>query len=127
MTNHLATPKLGPIILEKVKEDLNSDTVSDLESFLSVLLYSDIQGNDFSKYLKQFVKSLRKNIVRDYTFYKLLEYSYRRTRPDSPNEKVYLDLLSDLRIRTHKLPQRMRLSLIQSLKDAKKAFDEDQK
>lgn len=126
MNKHLGTPKLSPIILLKLKEDLKSKTVSDLETFMSVTLYSDIQGTEFPKYLKELSKKLKKNVVRDYLFYKVLEYYYRRTRPGSPNEELYLELLSDLRIRTHRLGQRMKLRLIEGIKDAKQAFDETQ-
>lgn len=123
MNNHLGTTKLSPIILQKVKEDLKSESVSDLETFFSVFLYADIQGNDYPKYLKEFIKKLKKNIVRDYALIKLVDYYYRRTRPDTQNEKIYLDLISDLRIKTLKLPQRMKAKVIKKIKESKKLFD----
>ncbi len=122
MNNHVGSSKLSQIVLEKFKSDLTSSSISDLETFFSALLYADIQGNDFPKYLKQFVKSLKKNVVRDYTFYKLIDYYYRRTRPNSPNEQIYLDLLTDLRIRTQKLPQRLKMSVMRELKKSKESF-----
>jgi len=126
MNKHVGTPKLAKIVLEKVKNDLKNNTTSNLETFLSVSLYADIQGNDFPNYLRMFAKGLKKNVVRDYLFLKILDYYYRRTRAGSPNEKIYLDLLALLRMRTRKIPQRMKFKVIKGLEDAKKIFDEKQ-
>lgn len=38
---------------------------------------------------------------------------------------MYLDLISDLRIKTKKLPQRMKFEIIKTIKNAKKLFDEE--
>jgi hypothetical protein len=121
---HAGTPKLAPIILEKLKDDLVSKSISDIETFLSVFLYADIEGNDFPKYLKALVKSTGRNIVRDYAFMKIQDYYYRRTRPDSPNEKVYLDLLTELKIRTKKIPHQLRDRVIKAIEDGKRALQQ---
>lgn len=126
MNNHLGSAKLSTIILEKIKGDLLSDSVSDLETFFSIALYSDVQGNEFDKYLKKFVKKLKKNVVRDYMLIKLVNYYYRRTRPNSLNENIYLDLISDLRIKTQKLPQKMKSIIMKSIQKSKLAFDDKQ-
>ena len=124
MFHHTGTAKLGPIILEKIKEDIQnkSFTGSDIESYLSVALYSDVQGKDYHKYFKSLIKRLRNNIVRDFSFYKLTEYYYKRTKPGSPKEAIYLDLLAELRIKTQNLPRRLKERIIKSLEDGKIAF-----
>jgi hypothetical protein len=124
MNKHVGTPKLAKIVLGKMKTDLKSKTTSNLETFLSVGLYSDIQGNDFPNYLKIFAKSLKKNIVRDYLFLKIIHYYYQRTRTGSSNEEIYLNLLALLRMRTLKIPQRMKFKVVEGLKDAKRLFDD---
>jgi hypothetical protein len=124
MNKHLGTSKLGPVILEKINNDElgKSITKSDIENYLSVALYSDIEGKDYSKQLKSLVKRVKNNIVRDYLFYKITYYYYRRTKPGSSKEAVYLDLLAELRIRSQKLPKRMKERVIKNLEDGKKRF-----
>lgn len=127
MQRHLGTPKLNSIISEKIKEDLKSrSTVSDIEVFFSVALYSDMKGKDFDKVMKKMIKSLKNKssnyIVADYTFHKLIEYYYRRTRTGSPNEEMYLDLLAELKIRSEKLPKAMKSRIIKTYMDAKEKF-----
>jgi hypothetical protein len=60
--HNLGTGKLGSVVLKAIKEnDLGrSITGSDIEKYLSLALYSDIQGQDFPKYLKTFVKKVSK-------------------------------------------------------------------
>lgn len=122
MNKHMGTPKLSQIILKKMDSDLKSNSTSEVETFLSVGLYADIEGPDFPKYLKKLVKKLKRNAIRRFLFLKLIEYYYRRTRSGSPNEKIYLDLLTELRIRTQKLPQRMKMRVKKALEDGKNAF-----
>jgi hypothetical protein len=124
MFHHLGTPKLAPIILDKIKEDQLNKSLSDsdIESFLSVALYSDIQGRNFPKYFKSLIKRLNNNIVRDYSFYKLIQYYYKRTKPGSPMEDIYLDLLAELKIKSQRLPRRLKERVIKTLEDGKKSL-----
>jgi len=59
-------------------------------------------------------------------YMKLLDYYYRRTRQGSPNEKIYLDLLVELKIRTQKLPMRMKSTVMKWITDAKATYDNKQ-
>lgn len=124
MNKHLGSSKLGPIILDKIKQDelKKSITKSDIESYLSVALYSDIEGKDYTVPLKKFVKKVRNNVVRDYLFQKIMFYYFRRTKPGSSKEDVYLDMLSELRIRSHKLQRKMKKRIRKKLEDGKKKF-----
>jgi hypothetical protein len=89
---------------------------------MSVALYSDIQGRDYPKYLKNLIKGLKNNIVRDYTYVKLINYYYKRTRPGSPNELTYIDLLAELKIRSQKGVKRMKESIIKAIEDGKRKY-----
>lgn len=123
---HLGTSKLGSVVLEKIKHDnLKSNGVSDVESYLSIGMYSDIHATDFPKYLKSFIKRVKNNIVRDYCFYKLLDYYYRKTKPGSANEEIYLDILTELRIRAQGLPKRLKERVMKTFEDSKKTFRAD--
>ena len=93
-----------------------------IEAFLSVMLYADIEGQDFPKKLKRFIKTLKSNLVRDFCTVKIIDFYYRRTRPESPNEELYLDMLATLRIRSQHLPARMRDTVVKNLKEGKASF-----
>ena len=122
MSKWIGTPKLAKVILSKIELDSKgkSFTKSDLESFFSVALYSDIQGRDFPKYYKNLIKKLKNTPVRNYAFYKLIYFYYRRTRDGSTNEELYLDMLSDMKMKELNMPNRMKESVMKSLKKAKK-------
>lgn len=107
---HLGTQKLSNVISDKITLDIQgkSNTGSEIEKFLSVALYSDIQGPNFDSYLSRFIKSINSIPVQDYMFFKLSDYLYKRSKAGSDNEKMYLDLITDLKIRTQKLPKRLK-------------------
>lgn len=121
---HLGTSKLSNIVLSKINEDKHGKSVtkSEIEAFLSVGIYSDIQGPNFDKELRLFVKSVKKLPVQNYLLYKLMKYFYKRTKAGSPTEELYLDLIADLKIRTQKLPKRVKQSIIKSFNDRKKSL-----
>ena len=121
---HLGTQKLSSVILEKIKSDgiTNSSAPTEIEKFLSIALYSDIQGENFDVYLRKIVKSVSTVPTQNYLFFKLTNYLYRRSKDGSPNEALYLDLIADLQIRTQKLPKRLKESIIKDFKDKKNKF-----
>jgi len=119
MSMHIATAKLSKVVLSKIIADENGKSVTgtDIEKFLSVFLYADFQGQDYPKYLGRFIKKIKNNAVMDYALIKLWDYTYTRSKPDSTNEEVFLDLLSILKIKTENLPKRMRDSVLRALKN----------
>jgi hypothetical protein len=119
MSGHLSTVKIAPIVLSKILKDNGEKSITgtDIEKFLSVFLYADIQGHEYPRYLRKFVKSVRNNSVMDYSLYKLWNYSFTRGKAGSSNEEVFLDLLSLLKIKTENLPLRMRDAVLRILKD----------
>ena len=119
MLGHLASIKIAPVVLDKIINDNNGKSITgtDIEKFLSVFLYSDIQGQEYPKYLRKFIKAVKNNAVMDYTLYKLWHYSFTRGRSGSSNEEVFLDLLSLLKIKTESLPLRMRDTILRALRE----------
>jgi hypothetical protein len=122
MSKWVGTPKLSKVILSKIESDLkgNSITKSDLELFFSVALYGDIQGKDYPKQFKKLIKQLKNTPVRDYTLSKLIYYYYRRTRDGSANEDLYLDMISDLKMKELNMSGQMKQKVINSYRNAKK-------
>lgn len=118
LNEHLGTKKLEKIIINKINND-NRKSISEIEKYLSVLLYSDINGGEFEVYLRKFIKSVKSTVVQDYLLFKLTEYLYRRSKPNGKNEELYLDLISELRIRSQKLSRRLKDSIIKDLKASK--------
>lgn len=121
---HLGTQKLSSVILNKMDLDKKgaSNTKSEIEKFLSVALYSDIQAPKFDVYLKQFVKSVNTVPVQNYLLFKLTSYLYKRSKDGSENENLYLDLISDLKIRAQKLPKRLKEKIKKDLLEKKNKF-----
>ena len=118
---HLGTQKLASVILDKINSDgiSHSKEYTEIEKFLSIALYSDIQGEKFDFYLRKFVKSVSTIPAQNYLLFKLTDYLHRRSKTGSQNEILYLDLISDLKIRTQKLPKRMKDKIIKDLKEKK--------
>lgn len=121
LNTHLGTQKLSTIILDKIKNDSagNSNTKTEIERFLSIALYADIQGQDFDIYLRKLVKSAKTVPVQNYLLFKLTEYLHKRSKDGSTNEQLYLDLISDLKIRSQKLPKQVKERLIKDLLEKK--------
>ena len=94
-SKHVGTQKLAAIISEKIRKDFSSiKPTSNIETFMSVALYADIQGSGFEKFFLKFIKQLKTNvdnhIVSNFCLYKFVDYYYRRTRKGSDNELMYL-------------------------------------
>ncbi len=122
MSEHLATIKIAPIVLNKINNDNSGKSITgtDIEKFLSVFLYSDIQGQFYEKYIRKLIKVVKNNAVMDYILYKLWHYSFTRAKSGSSNEEVFLDLLSLLKIKTENLPLRMRDTILRALREKNK-------
>jgi hypothetical protein len=123
---HLGTQKLSSVILGKMKSDFkggaNTFINSEIEKFLTIALYSDIQGQNFDIHLRKFVKSVSSVPVQNYLLFKLTDYLYKRSKAGSENEELYLDLIADLKIRTQKLPKRIKERLKKDLLEKKNQF-----
>lgn len=118
LNQHLGTKKLEKVISYKIKND-SSARCSEIEKYLSILLYCDINGYNFDKYLREFIKSVKSAVVQNYLLFKLTEYLYKRTKPNGTNEELYLDLISDLKIRCQKYPKRLKELLKKEIREKK--------
>ena len=126
-SKHVGTQKLSSIISEKIQKDFSSiKPTSNIEVFISVALYADIQGSGFEKFFLKLIKQLKTNadnhIVANFCLYKLVDYYYRRTRKGSDNELMYLNLIAELRIKTQRLPRKMKEKIIKAFTDSKFKF-----
>jgi len=120
---HLGTNKLTVPIKDKIQQDNNDKKCSDIEKYFSVGLYWDNQGKDKFKPFKELIRRLSNNIVQDYCTYKLIDYFYRKTAPNSEEEQLCIELLSRLKLKTEKLPQRMKGVIMLQLQEQKKKIN----
>lgn len=114
----LGTHKLNSIFKKKIEMDKTS-IVSDVEKYFSVAMYWDNNGNEYAKDIKSLVKSVKRNSVQDYLLIKLLDYYQYRTKKGSEEERVYINLISDLKIKNEKLPKRIKDKMIKLIRDKK--------
>jgi len=117
---HLGTNKLTVPMKDKIQQDKQNNKCSDIEKYFSVGLYWNNQGKDKFKLFKELIRNLSNNIVQDYCTYKLMDYFYRKTTPDSPEEQLCIELLSRLKLKTDKLPQRLKGEIMLNLKEQKR-------
>jgi hypothetical protein len=122
LNNHLGTNKLTTIIAEKITKDMSDKNCSDIERYFSVGLYWDNNGKEKDKPFKQLISKLSNNIVQDYCLFKLLDYFYRKTSPESDEEKNIIELLSRLKLKHEKLPKRLKGQIMLALKSDKKKY-----
>ncbi len=122
LQNNLGTNKLSSVILNKIKQDQTNSKCSDVEAYLSVALYTDENGKDFDKYFKKLIKNSSNNIVRYYCDRKLTYLLYLKTKEGSDQEDIYIDLLTELKIRSQKLSRRLTEQVKKSFIDGKKRF-----
>ena len=114
----LGTNKLNSIFKKKIEID-KATKVSDVEKFVSIAMYWDNNGNDYEKDIRYLIKSVKRNSVQDYLLLKLLDYYKYRTKKGSDEEKLFLDLVSDLRIKNEKLPKRLKDKVMKLIRDKK--------
>lgn len=122
INNYLGTYKLAPVILEKITQDFRNKKCSDIESYFSVGLYWDIQGADYPKYITKLIRRLSNNIVQDYCLIKLVDDYYRKTKPNTPKEEVYLEMLTELKLKHERLPKKLNERVRKTLKKGKERF-----
>jgi hypothetical protein len=123
LNNHLGTGKLTTIIADKINKDMLDKNCSDIERYFSVSLYWDNNGKEKDKPFRQLISKLSNNIVQDYCLFKLLDYFYRRTTPNSPEEDNIIELISRLKLKHEKLPKRVKGKIMLALKEGKKKFN----
>lgn len=91
----LGSIKMSPLLIEKINRDKKNKDISDFEKFLSVFIFSDMNGENFKKYIDNFYKNTDKKYLLDSAFLKVLTYYYLRSKSDDLDE-YYLNLLANI-------------------------------
>jgi len=122
VNNFLGTYKLTPIMLDKINHDLIDKKCSDIETYFSVGLYWDSQGSDYPKYITKLIRRLSNNVVQDYCLIKLLDSYFRKTKSDTPEERIYLDMLTELKLKHEGLPKKLTERVRITIRQGKEKF-----
>jgi hypothetical protein len=121
MSDNIGTQKLSAVIREKIRKDQKTE-VSEFEQFLSIFLYADIRGNDYTSIVSSFIKGIRKSFIEDMVFFKLVTYFYYRSK-DEETDKFYLNLIADLFVKSKGLKKEKKGEIIERYKKKKKDLD----
>ena len=114
INRELGTNKLNSVFHSKLLEDRRSN-ISDIEKYMSIAMYWDNNGQDFFKEIRHLVKNVRNNCVQDYLIAKLLYFYNIRTKDGSNEERECIDIISDLKIKSKKLPKRMKDTIMKKI------------
>ncbi len=93
--NNMGTGKLTVVIRDKISRDAGEGNITDYEKFISVFLYSDIRGKDYLKYIKAFVKRIKRSYIVDLSLFKIVIYYLFRSKGKKEDE-IYENLIGDL-------------------------------
>jgi predicted phosphodiesterase len=94
---NLDTVKILEIVKQKMDADLNDDTVSELEKYMSIFLYADIQPFKSNEEIKTFVHSSTRAYIHDACYMNLLDFYYRSTSDDF--DEFLINMIADLYFR----------------------------
>lgn len=122
MYDWLGTPKLKPVILDKIEKDKTALDVSEYEKFISIFLYSDIKGIDYPKMIETFIKASKYNYVKDLSLMKILSYFHLRRNPKDLDQ-FYLKLMANIREELGHLHKSQKSEFIRKLEDDKNKKD----
>lgn len=105
MYDWLGSPKLRPVIIQKMQNDKLKLNISEYEKFLSVYMYADIKGTDYPKVIENFVKSSANKYIKDLSYLKIMSYYHLRSK-DPELDEFYLKLMSEIKADLGQIPQR---------------------
>ncbi len=94
LTQTIGTAKLN-LVIEQIVESEDFQSKSDLEKFIYIFLYTDLNGKKKFNYIDSFLKNYRTHYIKDMMFLKNLEYYYRQDTPDE-EELKFKNILGDL-------------------------------
>lgn len=116
----LGTPKLGPVVADKIEKDKLSSNISDYEKFLSIFTYADIRGSCYPSVIKNFVKTTRYRYAKDISFLKIISY-YHLRKNNAELDEMYLTMLSDIQEELGSLSKGKKSQFKKRIEDLKKA------
>ena len=114
----MGSNKLAQIILNKIEDDKNNNSISELEKYLSVFLYGDLKSKNYLKICKDFIRRTKQNYILDLSFFKIYTYYFLRGKKASETE--FLNILGDLQTRILKVGKEKKSKIIQKIKAIKK-------
>lgn len=117
---NLDTVKISEIIRQKMNSDINDGTVSELEKYMSIFLYADIQQFKSKEEIKIFLHSSTRAYIHDACYMNLLDFYYRSTSDDF--DEFLINMIADLYFRARpNIDKGMKKGIfIQNLRNRKK-------
>lgn len=115
----MGTWKLSGVIRDKMKMDVEERNTTDYEKFISVCLYADIKGRDYLKYIKTFVRAIRRTYIVDLLLLKIIYYYLFRSKGKKEDE-IYENLIGDLIVAGKGLKRVDKGKIIGNYKELKK-------
>lgn len=106
----MGTTKLNLIIKEKIEADLKNESISDYEKYLSVFLYADLKGQDYIKYVKHFIKDIRRSFMYDMSLFKVISYYIYRSK-NKELDNTLENLMADIVVKSKNLSKDKKNSL----------------
>lgn len=120
MHDWLGTPKLRPIILDKIERDKTTLNVSEYEKFISVFLYGDIKGVDYPQIINNYVGMAKSNYIKDLSFMKVISY-YHLRKNTKELDQFYLKLLANIKEDLGQVDKIQKYKFIKKLEEDKKS------
>lgn len=106
----MGTTKLNLIIKEKIESDLKDEHISDYEKYISVFLYADLKGHDYIKFVKHFVKNIRRPFMYDMSLFKVISYYIYRSK-NKELDNTLENLIADIVLKSKNISKDKKSSL----------------
>ena len=117
---NMDTVKILEIVKQKMDADLIDVNVSELEKYMSIFLYADIQPFKAKEEIKTFLHSSSRAYIHDACYMNLLDFYYKSTSDDF--DEFLINMIADLYFRARpNMDKGFKKGIfIQKLKDKKK-------
>lgn len=119
LSRNLDTVKVLEIVKLKIDSDFSNQDVSELEKYMSVFLYADIQPNKAKEEIRKFLHSANRAYIHDACYMNLMEFYYRST--SDVFDDFLINMIADLYFRARpNIDKGLKKGIfIQDLKDRK--------
>ena len=115
----MGTSKLETVFAKKLVADFNNNH-SDIEKYFSMAMLWDNTGTRYTKEMKKIIKTVKRNSVLDYLYFKIRYYYYYKVATESHNEDIYLELLLRLTRKRKTFPFLTDSQIKKQIREAKK-------
>lgn len=96
--NNLDSVKILEIVKQKMNADLKDNAISELEEYMSIFLYADIQPLKAKEEIKNFLHTSSRAYIHDACYMNLLDFYYKSTSDEFDDYLV--NMIADLYFRT---------------------------